>query len=274
MLVNSNFYSKKLNNQNGQTFILVLMIMFVALTVGITASTRFIRGLHSIVASDNATKALGVAESAIERLLLQPSDTLVDYVNNNNCGSACTLTITDLTGQKLTASVVLSLVGNSSDSYELTISESESSAVSLTGFTSGRTVYACWNGTTSITGMYIYTQSGATKATPFSYNAVLAYDNSNGFSSSSANFGYENCFGIPASNTPVSIRYKSIYGRTDLTIIPEAGYTIPVQGIQLVSTGVAGEATKKVTVIKSTAFAPTYFDFALYQKSWDDSLSN
>ena len=71
------FVSEVTQNQKGQTFILVLMIMFVALTVGITASSRFVRSLHSIVASDDATKALGVAESAMGRLLLQLSDILV-----------------------------------------------------------------------------------------------------------------------------------------------------------------------------------------------------
>jgi hypothetical protein len=265
---------KILHDQTGQTFFIVLMIMFVALTVGVTVSSRFIKSLHSIVATDDATKALGVAEAAIERLLLKSSDTLLGYINNNNCGSDCTLTITDVTGQRLTADVVLSIVGNTTDSYELSVAKGETGAINLTGYTSGRTVYACWNGTSSLTGLYIYSQSGVIKATPFSYNAVLAYDTTNGFSNSSANFGFANCFSVQAIQTPLSVRFQSIYDRTDITVLPEAGYSLPVQGIQLVSTGRAGPAQKKVTVIKSTSYSPTYFDYALYQKSYDDSLSN
>jgi hypothetical protein len=264
----------KTNGQKGQTFVVVVVIMLIAMSVGIASSSRFLISLRSIVSSDNVTKAQGVAEAAIERLLLQSSETLTGYINNNNCGSNCTLTIIDTTGQQLTATVVLSLLGNTSDKYSLAINESESASVNLTGFPTGKTVYACWNGTTSIQGMYIYSQSGVIKATPFAYNSVLAYNTGNNFAASSANFGYANCFGTVASETPLAIRYRSLYGRTDLDVLPESGYTIPIQGIKMVSTGKAGGAVRKITVVKSNSYTPVYFDFALYQKTWDTSLSN
>jgi hypothetical protein len=59
-----------------------------------------------------------------------------------------------------------------------------------------------------------------------------------------------------------------------MEIVPEAGFTIPVQGIKIVSTGKAGDAQKTVTVIKSTSFTPGYFDYSVYSKSETDALSN
>lgn len=263
-----------LRQQKGQTLVVVLMIMILALSMGLTISSRFVKNLHNVVGADNSSKATGVAEAAVERILLLPADTLTSYINNNTCGSDCALQITDSTGQKLDATVTLSFVGNSGSSYPISIAEADAAAVSLTGYQQGRSVYVCWNDSNSIIGYYIYTQSGVTKATPFAYNAVLANNTTNGFSSASANFGYQNCFSIVASQTPIALRLHSVYGRTDVNVLPEAGFNIPVQGIKIVSTGKVGNATKIITVIKSTTFTPAYFDYSVYQKSETDALSN
>lgn len=260
--------------QKGQTLVVVIMIMIVALSLGLTISSRFIKGLRNAVGSDNSSKATGIAEAALERILLIPTDTLSSYISNNTCGDDCSLQITDSTGQLLDATVVLSFVGNSGNSYPISVAEADVGNVSLSGYQQGRNIYVCWDGSNSITGYYIYSLSGVIKATPFAYNAVLASSTSNGFSTASSNFGYDNCFSVLASQTPISLRMHSVYGRTDANILPEPGFNIPLQGIQVVSTGKAGDATKIVTVIKSTLFTPVYFDFSIYQKSETDALSN
>ena len=262
------------NNEKGQTFVVVMMLMILALTIGITISSRFIKSIRTIVASDNSSRALSVAEAAVERVLLIPSETLETYIDGNSCGSDCFLEILDITGQKLTANVTLSYVGNSNQSYAVTLIEDEISQVTIAGYQSDRSVNVCWNGEASVVGYYLYSQAGVIKATPLAYNAVLTLHNDNGFSSSAASLGYANCFSIVASQTPLALRLRSMYARADAQVIPEAGYTIPVQGIKIVSVGKAGDAVRKVTVIKSTAFAPSFFDYAVYQKSWTDSLSN
>ena len=261
-------------NQKGQTFIIVLMIMILALSIGVTVSSRFIKNLRNVVGSDNSSKATGVAEAEIERILLIDTATLTDYINNNTCGSDCVLQITDSTGQKLDATVSLSFVGSSSNNYPISAGEDDAVAVNLIGYQQDRNVYVCWNGSNSITGYYIYTQSGVYKATPLAYNAVLANNAANGFSLSSANFGYSNCFSVTASQTPIALRLHSVYGRTDINVLPEAGFSIPIQGIRIVATGTAGSAVKTITVIKSTSFTPAYFDYSAYSKSDTDALSN
>ena len=273
-MLNAHSTEYRLHDQKGQTFVIVLMIMILALSIGLTVSSRFIKNLRNVVGSDNSSKATGVAEAAIERILLIPTDTLTSYINNNTCGSDCALQIVDSTGQKFDATVTLSFEGNSDNTYPISATESDAVAVSLTGYQQDRNVYVCWNGGNSITGYYIYTQSGVIKATPLAFNAVLANNTTNGFSSASANFGYQNCFSVAASQTPVALRLHSVYGRTDINVLPEAGFSIPIQGIKIVSTGKAGDATKIITVIKSTTFAPAYFDYSVYQKSETDALSN
>jgi type II secretory pathway component PulK len=69
------------SKQKGQTLVIVLFIMVVALTIGVIISNRFIKTLRDISQSDSSSRALAVAEAAIENILLVPQETLEDYVN-------------------------------------------------------------------------------------------------------------------------------------------------------------------------------------------------
>lgn len=267
-------HKSKFNPQSGQTLILVIMVMIAALFVGLTTSSRFVSRLHLLSNTDDASKAVGVAEASIERLLVLPASTLDGYINNNNCGSACTLSILDFNGQAITSNVILSHTGNSSVQYDVSLTEDHFEEVSLVGFSSGRSVSICWTGENSIVGEYIYTNSGVYTAAPFAVNSVSTAHPENNFADASANYGYSSCHSVTASNTPIALRIKSVYGKIDAHIVPAAGYSIPVQGIKLVATGKAGKTIKTITVIKSTSFTPSQFDYVLYQKSNSDTLSN
>ncbi len=261
-------------NQKGQTVLAMIVLMIIALMVGVTVSDRFIKGLRAITSSDNTTKAVAVAEAAIERLLVLPTETLEDFITFNNCGTSCYLEITDVNGQKLIANVTLSHMGASSDPYPLSLRESETTELSLVGYTSGQGISVCWNGEQSVTGMYIKTVSGATNAEPFAYNSTTSAHPENNFLTASSLYGYQNCFTLTASDTPLSIRLKSAYAPVDVDVLPAPGYTIPAQGIRIDSVGQVGEARKTVTVIKSDPFVPAIFDYVIYQKSDTDALSN
>ncbi|MFH1648628.1 MAG: hypothetical protein ABIA11_02795, partial [Patescibacteria group bacterium] len=76
------------------------------------------------------------------------------------------------------------------------------------------------------------------------------------------------------SNTPEMVRLKAFYSDSYIYVIPNETQTIPSQGIIITSTGRAGNAIKSVSVLKSSAMAPEYFDYVIYQKSEDDPLSN
>ncbi|MFH1088670.1 MAG: hypothetical protein V1719_02405 [Patescibacteria group bacterium] len=260
--------------QKGQTLVIMLMLMVVATFVGITVSTRFVKNLRLVSSADDSSKALSVAEALVERLLLVTSATLEEYISNNSCGDVCALSIADATSQTLTASAVLSFSGNSVNSYTVSLKQTNVQQVSLAGYQSSRTINVCWNGDASVVGSYIYTQSGAVKATPLAYNAVGTSHSDNGFNTSSSSMGYDNCFSVSAANTPQAIRLKTAYDDAEGAVIPEAGYSIPIQGIKIESTGRAGEAVRKVTVIKSKSFVPSYFDYVIYQKSTSEALSN
>lgn len=266
---------KVFNNENGQVIIIATFIMALALAIGISVSNRFISGIRNLSEADNSSKALSLAEAAVERILLLPTSTLESYITNNNCGSDCQLEIVDTTGQRLTATVNLSYTGQTIDEpYPLELLEGQTVEIFLQGYTSGQNVYVCWNTDASIEALYVNTQSGTVRVTPYTSNAASSIHTENGFPTATALYGYNSCLTVPTTNTPQALRIKSYYRETEVHVLPASGYGLPIQGIQIEAVGAAGKARRKVTVIKTNSYVPTQFDYVLYQKSDSQALSN
>jgi hypothetical protein len=266
---------KNKQNENGQILLIVLFIMSIALAVGISMSNRFISNLRNRSETDDSSKAMSMAEAAIEKILLISSDTLKTYAQNGTCGSNCHFQVTGSNGQIISADVVLTLTGQSTnEAYPVSINPSQSVEITLNGYTSNQNVYICWNTAASVEAIYMYNQSGVIKATPYAFNSTLASHPENGFTTATSLFGYSSCGTIAASQTPLAIRLKPYYVETTAYLLPAAGYALPVQGILITSTGKAGNARRIATVLKTNPYTPTPFDYVLYQKSENDPLSN
>ncbi|MBN1162667.1 hypothetical protein JXA34_02905 [Patescibacteria group bacterium] len=264
----------KKNSQKGQTLIIVFMVMLVALIVGLTLSSRFISTLRVLSRSDNSAKALGVAEALIENFLLLPRSTIEDYATNGTCGADCLLTITDDNGMELRAELTLSFLGDSSFDYEVLIHEEDVEEVSLTGYTSDSSVDICWNTEASLYASYVYDDSGVVRSNAYAYSPIgTAYSGDN-FDTATEMHGYSNCFTVDTVETPLLLRLKPYRGTTDVHIVPAPGETLPVQGILLTSRGYAGEAQREVNVLVTNSIAPELFDYAIFQYSSSDPLSN
>lgn len=260
--------------EKGQTLVMIIMLSVLALSVGIAVSNRFIKTLKDISESDNSSRARAVAEALVERLLLVSNDTLGDYVNFGSCQAACILEINGFLGQTVRADATLSFAGASADPYEMAGKNGEVSQLMLNGYATGSSVDVCWSGTASIYASYIYDQSGVIAANIYAYNPVGYSGNINGFSDASALHGYPNCFNVSTSYTPKVLRTKPINADATIIIVPAGGHSLPSQGILITSSGRAGNAVKVVKVLKSSASAPEYMDFVIYQKSTTDPLSN
>jgi len=254
--------------RKGQTLVLTSVVLLIVLSLGIAAASRYIKSLHTFVKSDHATRALAVAEAAIERLLDMDNSVLSDYITNGTCGDDCVLTFAD--GSE--ATVTLSFLGDSQDTYEIAVSTKETSSVRLGGYLSGGTLDICWNNDTSIVGMYVYFDE-TYKVENF---AVNPYGNviNNTFSDAVSKAEYTSCKEITTSNQPEMLRIRSENLETDVFIVPSSGQSIPKQGFLLESLGISGEAVRKVRVTKTFGELPSIFDFAIYQTSTEEPLSN
>jgi len=269
----------RLQNQKGQTFIIVVVVMVIALTIGISISSRFISTLKSLSRSDSSTRAVGIAEASVERLLLKTTDELESYITNNNCGSNCYLEITSPEGLKAVSNVTLSYVGNSTSSYNLDLSTITSSEVNLKGYPTNTNLYVCWNtplsgDKPSVSAIYVSGAVGSYVSTGYAYNSVSSSHTDNKFSTAAPNQGYANCFTVLSSANSALIRLKSHYNNVTVVVIPSGGASLPKQGVLISAIGSVGDEKKKVEVVKSTVALPPEFDYVLYQKTTSSSLSN
>ena len=261
--------------KKGQTLIAIFIIMLIALSVGVAVSSRFTASLHIFSRTDDSSKALAAAEAGLERTLALPMDTLKDYVDHGSCGTNCIWQVTDTTGQIIRANVTLSYEGNSStEAYKLNLSQDANSELSLAGYTSGKTLSVCWNSGASVYANYISQSGSSIKSKGYEYNAISSTHTENGFSPSSAMNGYQSCFNITATDTPLVLRLKSYYEDTQVFLVPYSGGSVPMQGILLKSVGQAGDSRRTVSALKTFPHTPVIFDYVLYQKSPTDPLSN
>lgn len=261
-------------NQQGQTLFIIILLMILALSVGMSVSGRYIKTLSQVVQSDQGSRALAVAEGAVEHVLQLPIDTLQEYANMGTCGSECTLSINSAEGTVLTANVELTTLGGSSEPYIIELFQDDVTQVSLNGYPAGSSVNICWNNDMSVSGLYLHGIKGSYDADAFAYNSVSSLNTQNNFDSAVGAFGYNSCFAITTLPDSFMLRLKSHYESGFVAVLPAEGQVLPEQGVLIESVGVAGDATRKVTVIVNDSSVPLDFDYALYQESESLPLSN
>ena len=269
------------NSELGQTLVIVVVLMILALTIGVTVSNRFIANLRTQVKVDSSYRAQAVAEALIDQLLILPDSTLEDFVTYGNCGSTCTLTITGGDNVVSTAQATLSTLGNSATPIEVPLSTTDSVEFNLSGYGNNQQLWVCWQSLSGVSAteqpsvvlLHLYGSVGSYSAQSYTANTIGS-TNSNNFSTAVAAQGYQNCVVVAGVSNPKALRLRALYNNVDVFVVPASGQSLPSQGIQIASTGTVLDAKKKVTVVKSRPYLPVDFDFTLYSKSLDSALTN
>ncbi len=258
--------------------IFVLLVMVIALGIGLTISRRIIGGYKRTTALDSSSRAIAISEAALEKFLVLPTSTLDTYIQNNSCGSNCTISITGNDGLVATATVTLSYSGNSTTQVDTLVKKDQTYEANLSGYSSSAPLEVCWNNSTSGSNPSIYAThiSGAAPyvINKYAYNAASTIYSSNGFTNSSPDLTYPSCFTIPAIATPKILRVRAVYNDASVHIIPKNGATIPIQGYLITSTGYVNNVKKTVKALRTKPFLPSTFDFAVFSTSSTDPFQN
>lgn len=268
----------KSGTQKGQTLIVMVFIMAIALAIGISVSNRFVATLRSSTRTYTGYRSQAVAEAALERILIRTQEELTDYINFGTCGSDCTLSIVNDDGITETATITLSFLGNSSDPYLLTLQTDQIAEVLLGGYSDSTDLTICWDGASlspepSVYGSLVYGQVGSYAVTNYAYNSATS-SQTNGFDTASGGSGYDSCFTATSETDPQIFRLKSFYNNVKVAVIPDSSTIIPSQGILIESVGVVLDTTKKISVIRGNNIVPLTFDYAVFSTSETDPLSN
>jgi hypothetical protein len=268
----------KRNSESGQTIIIVAFVMVLALALGVSIASGFVERFWEVSSSDASYRAVAVAEAAIERILVIPNETLLDYIQFGTCGTDCQLSVTGSDGVTAEANVTLSIVGDTPDPYMLSLREGYVSEVSLVDYPDNTSVYVCWDSPSgelpSLYATHVYGESGSYDSESYAYNSIGSAHSDNNFDTAASSFGYGHCFTVSGEEDPYLLRLRAFYNDVDVFIVPAGGVNVPSQGILIESVGQVARTEKKVTVVKSPPYLPLPFDFVLYQKSDSEPLSN
>ena len=70
--------------QKGQILLLVVLVMTIALTIGLSLATRTITDIRTTTEEENSQRAFSAAEAGIEKALLESSGATGSFVNNTS----------------------------------------------------------------------------------------------------------------------------------------------------------------------------------------------
>lgn len=259
--------------QRGQALVVVLLILGIAVTVGLSIVSRSITEVSVSTAEDESARALEAAEAGVERAL--GGVVAVD-------GPAGTGTF-----QEASFSVSNTGVGNS-QLYEVPnlLPAGDAATVRMTGY-GGNRVRVCWGD--EDTGdvpaveviLYYRDSGGVVRVGRAGYDDQYG-SRGNGFEdtqngSPACNGGgatrrYEyradvdlDDLGMPNGGSPLYLRVRMLYNTADQPVLVRSvGGNLPGQASEIISTGQAGGSTQKLRVLQSDPDLPMMFDAALF----------
>lgn len=286
----------KHQSESGQILVLVLLVILVGVTIGLSIASRTISNLRNTAELDQSNRAFSAAEAGVERALslLRTDPDACDSANNN-----CHAQI-----DGINARVEVVDVGGSSQAFGIdALDKDEAIQVNLDGY-GGRYIDVYWgdlgdmsdcqNLAAALVVSVVYQQGseyGMGKAALDKCN-VAGRGATNGFETGSSisidptppggdleiqdgtamdDFGFRYRADLqqlaPAGSNPLLIRVRLMYnGPKQLAFAPVSA-TLPNQGQQIISTAEAGGLQRTVKVLKTNSALPAIFDYALFNGS-------
>lgn len=275
--------------ESGQTLLIVVLIMVVVLTVGLSVVLRSVTNVRIAVEEDNSARAFSAAESGIEQAL-KTGVTFSSSKTLDNNAEIKTVTVTSLDGteflvnsgnyiEKDDATDIWLVEHNSNGS--LNFSSGWQSAEVVPG---NATLTVYWDATTTAceaAALEIVVVSGTQSAPVTTRYALDPCDTRysiNKFSPATANtpsyniggkyFKYRKEISILSSSRGLLVRINPIYNKTTLAVkgcahatnpSDASCYLLPSQGKQIESVGASGTTLRKVTFFQGYSKVPAEF---------------
>ena len=274
-----------LKQKRGQTVIILLLIMVVALTIGLTLASRAILEKKTSTSVEQSERAYAAAEAGVEEALSRDLPSLLGGGSTGQFG----------TGGEYSYTVT----GADSPVYEPNkrVAQDDVIQLDLASYT-GDGITICW-----------VSNDAADQADPASLEITIIYGNApgygiekwaynatartNGFTDASLSAcslsgvltPQEHTFshGItinPSSSpafpaSPKLVRIKPLYNGTYIVVASQpGGPALPAQVFTIRSEGTAGDVTRTVEVERSFATLPAIFDHVLFNGNTAQALGD
>lgn len=266
----------------GQALILILLVMAISLTLGVSVASRAITTLKQISFSGQSAEALAFAEAGAEEALKCLAD--------GSCAIPSDPPAVDLDGNgtldydyRITA-----LAGAVVDDFP-PLPRDETIELSLNGYPSGTPIYISWvnvanSPETSSPAAFevatIYQEGSGYKVLRYAYDPDPLRRSENGFTGppdlltgsflvNGVTYRYQVSVSVSVPFTPIALRVRPLYSATasSFAFSAAAGNNLPTTGGRIESTGSSGSVQRKIEIVRINPGLPELFDFAIFSGS-------
>lgn len=259
-----------MKRRSGQVLVLVLLMVVVALSVGLSVASRNITNLKTATQTERSQKAFGAAEGGVEDVLSRLGDIASDPDKQGQLGSTA-----GLNEQVPVGNITANVNVKASSDFRTTIELGNVGQVQLNGATAGQ-VRIQWAKASDPTesaspASIIVTEyvlsSGVYTQNRDAFAGVSGRANETGFSPAPAGCTPEfvRCETINITGDSTYLRIRPLWSKTSVSVTGVGGQ-IPVQTYSLESTAQTEEGiARRVKVTRNALPAlPAAFDYALY----------
>ncbi|MCB9813651.1 MAG: hypothetical protein H6772_04565 [Pseudomonadales bacterium] len=249
-------------NQQGQIAIVILLIMVVLLTIGLSLASRTTQEVFLSQQEAESTRVFNAAESGVEDALSQDFSAMSGTQNLPNVGIDNVTTNTTIIPQGV---------------IETQITEGTSVHLDLTGIAGGSPITIEWSknsdcdNSASLIATTYYDDAGETKVVHDPFGPELPctsprdVDDFTREPSVDAVYKYKHTLNLPTGIgvTPLFMRIKAVYADTPLRVTG-AEATNQYFIIRAEANNDLGDESRTIEVGRGLSTAPSFMDYALY----------
>ena len=250
-------------HSQGQALLIILLIMAVALTIGLSVVSRSITDIRISQQTEEAARAYSAAEAGIESALVGGS--LSGTFPETQATYSATVASNYGAGNQFVLPGEMS--PNEIQTVYLATYNSSNTPPFGPPYYTASTIEVCWQGSAAIEVTTYYRDGTTYKVAREAVDPDEPRGLINGFSEadsgSCAGLNNRKVISLPngASITLLFLRLRIFYASAKVGVV---GFNLPSQGAKIESVGQAGTATRKVEVVRFHPAPPEIFDFTLY----------
>ena len=258
-------FQRDRTSQRGQVGVIIVLIMVVLLTIGLSLATRTTQDLFLAQQQADSTRVFNAAEAGVEQAL----STSLTFE-----GSTLNGDIADF-GNLDTSNIDVNYTITKVNQLETRLFEMVTVMVDVTGVTTGQGLQIDWSkendcnnqDPASLLVSVYYDSGGQTKVRHYPLGAC---DRGDGFTQATTinQDGYRRRISLALETGDLFVRVKPVYNDTHIRVSGN-GWTLPVQYYNIHSEAVntLGTEARVVEVNRTLSAAPSVMDFAVFSGS-------